>query len=78
MKSINKKRTSVNGLFNNEQNVVEKVKPTNYLKMTVLVVIFSIVIVFAKSIQNTVIDNYNKGLAFMQKHNNRTISPLGF
>lgn len=50
----------------------------HYLKTITLVITLSVAIFFSKQIQDTLIRNYNKSLAFMQKHNNRTVSPLGF
>ncbi|WP_034061695.1 hypothetical protein [Lacinutrix jangbogonensis] len=77
MKLANKKCLSVNGLFNNQQNVIIKGRVNNYVKAIVLVVTLSVSALFSKDIQNTLISNYNKSVAFVQKHNTGVILPLG-
>ncbi|WP_452225296.1 hypothetical protein [Lacinutrix chionoecetis] len=49
----------------------------NYFKTIALVVAFSLVTLFSKHIQNTLISEYNKSVVFVQKHNSSVISPLG-
>lgn len=77
MKRLNSKKMSVNGLFNNEQNVTKKGHVSNYLKAITLVVIFGITSIFSKDIQNAFIKNYNNSVDFVQKHNSSIIIPLG-
>lgn len=77
MKRANSKSLSVNGLFNNEQNVTVNGHFTNYVKTIALVVTLGVATLFSKDIQNTLIRNYNKSVAFMQKHNSTVILPLG-
>lgn len=77
MKPINEKGQSVNGLFNNQQNATVKGHINNYFKSITLVVTLSVAILFSKQIQDSLISNYNKSVAFLQKQNSGIIFPLG-
>jgi hypothetical protein len=81
MKRTYIKRNSYCKTLNSEQhetltsNKKEPVK--NYLKTSVLVLALCIVALFSKQMQYTVIVEYNKSVAFIQKYNVASVSPLG-
>ena len=77
MKTVNNRTVSVNGLFNNQQNIKGGSSISNYVKCITLVVTLGIATLFSKQIQNTLITKYNKSVVFVQKHNAIKISPLG-
>lgn len=58
-----------------KSNNKESVK--NYLKTSALVLALCVVALVSKQIQYTVIVEYNKSVAFIQKYNVALVSPLG-
>ena len=81
MKRTYVKRKSYCKILNNEQHEIltsNKKEPVkNYLKTLVLVLAIGVVALFSKQIQYTVIVEYNKSVAFIQKYNVASVSPLG-
>ncbi|WP_044403104.1 hypothetical protein [Lacinutrix sp. Hel_I_90] len=81
MKRTSIKRNSYGRTLINEQhetlksNKKEPVK--NYLKTLALVLALCTAALFLKQIQYRVIVEYNKSVAFIQKHNVASVSPLG-
>lgn len=48
----------------------------HYIKTAALAIVLTLVTLFSKQIQNTLISEYNKSVAFIQKHSSRVIIPL--
>lgn len=77
MKPVNKNRLAVNGLFNNEQHVIDNNRLNHFFKAIIIVVTLSVATIFSKPIQDALISKYNQGIAFVQQKNSSKIMPLG-